>query len=120
MEQTNPKPQWRAMLGKRGRLAKNPAVCLAMLLLLAGGYFGSSREFGRFLFSIPILALLFFGAIIAVVWAETRKAERAGTLVTCVMICLTPLAYFFSYGLVQQMRFLFWAPPSLSSIGGGI
>jgi len=59
---------------------ENPTVYLAMLLLLAGGYYGSSRSFGNFLFSIPILALLFLGATIAVVRAEVRKARRAATI----------------------------------------
>ncbi len=97
------------MLGRWDRFA-NPAVCLAIVVLLAGGYFGSSRDFGSFLLSIPIMAILFLGAIIAVVWVESRKAERASVLMACALICLTPLAYLSSYGLVQQIRFLLWAP----------
>jgi len=98
------------MLRRLGRFAKNPAVCLAMLLLLAGAYFGSSRDFGAFLLSIPVLASLFFGAVIAAVWAIRNNAERVHLLAAWALICLTPLAYLFSYGPVQQIRFLLWAP----------
>lgn len=98
------------MLDRLRWSAKSPAVCLAALLLVAGAYFGSSRDFGSFLLSIPILALLLLGAFVAAVRAAIIKAERAGVLMAWALICLTPLAYFFSYGVVQQIRFYFWAP----------
>lgn len=95
------------MLERWGWFTKSPAVCLAMLLLLAAAYFGSSRGFGAFLLSFPILAFLSLGCFVAV---ATNKAGRARLLTACALICLTPLAYFFSYGLVQQVSFLLWAP----------
>lgn len=98
------------MLDRWGWFAKSPAVCLAMLLLLAGAYFGSSRDLGSFLFSLPILAVLFLGAFVAAARATIIKAKRADLLMAWALICLTPLAYLFSYGLVQQIRFLLWAP----------
>lgn len=98
------------MLARWKWFARNPAFCLAVLFLLAGAYFGSSRSFGSFLFSIPILALLLLGAFVAAVRATIIKAERVGLLMTWALICLTPLTYSFSYGLVQQIRFFLWAP----------
>ena len=93
-----------------GWFAKSPAVRFAMLFLLAGGYFGSSRGFGAFLFSIPILPLLLVGALVATVRASLRPLERARAIVAWTLICLTPLAYHLSYGLVQRIDFLLWAP----------
>jgi hypothetical protein len=83
---------------------------LATLFLLAGAYFGSSRDFGPFLFSIPVLGLLFLTTIVATIWASAIKMERKRAAVALVLICLTPLAYFCSYGLTQRIRFLLWAP----------
>jgi hypothetical protein len=93
-----------------GWFAKSPALCFAMLFLLAGAYFGSSRDFGNFLFSIPILPLLLLAALTATVWAARLRVERARVIVACTLICLTPPTYHFSYELVQRIDFLFWAP----------
>jgi hypothetical protein len=98
------------MLKRLTWLCGVPAVIFATLLLLAGAYFGSSRDFGAFLFSIPVLALLFLGALAATVWATRIKAERSRAVAASVLICLTPLAYLYSYGVVQRIRFLLWAP----------
>ena len=97
------------MLKRLAWLFRAPAVVLATLLLLAGAYFGSSRDFGAFLFSIPVLALLFLGALATTMWAACVKVERRRAAVASALICLTPLAYFCSYGTVQRIRFLLWA-----------
>jgi hypothetical protein len=91
-------------------LLRIPAVVLAALLLSAGAYFGSSRDFGLFLLSIPILPLLFLSAVAASAWATSRAVERSRAMVAWALICLTPLAYFSSYGMLQSVRFLLWAP----------
>jgi hypothetical protein len=91
-------------------LAKSPAVALATLLLLSGTYFGSRREFGAFLISVPFLTLLFVGALTAATLTTRRKGERGRASVAWTLICLTPLAYLCSYGPAQRIRFLLWAP----------
>jgi hypothetical protein len=48
-------------------LYRAPGVLFAAIFLVAGAYFGSSRDFGSFLFSIPTL-----GA------AVPRRAHRNG------------------------------------------
>lgn len=93
-----------------GWFAKSSAVRLAMLFLLAGAYFGSSRHFGAFLVSIPILALLLLGALAVTVQASLRRVERPRAIAACTLICLTPLTYYFSYGIIQRIEFLLWAP----------
>ena len=96
--------------GRWCRFAKSPAVRFAMLFFLAGGYFGSSRGLGAFLFSIPILSLILLGALATTVRASLRRVERTRVIAACVLVCLTPLAYHFSYALVQRIDFLLWAP----------
>ena len=98
------------MLKQLAWLCCVPAVVLAALFLLAGAYFGSTRDFGAFLLSIPILGLLLLGTLVATTWASFIKVERSRATVALVLICLTPLAYFCTYGMAQRVRFLFWAP----------
>jgi hypothetical protein len=98
------------MVNRLAWLYRVPAVVLATLFLLAGAFFGSGRDLVRFLFSIPILPLLFLSAVIATIWATLIKAQRGRALVAWALICPTPPAYFCSYGIVQQTRFLLWAP----------
>jgi len=99
-------------IGSRARRrwwAGIPAVWLSTLLLLAGGYFGSTQRFGAFLFSIPVLASLLLIAVVAAIRASMKRAGRAHLLVAWLLIGLTPLAYLESYDAVQQIRFLVWA-----------
>ena len=93
-----------------GWFAKSPPVRFATLFLLAGAYFGSARGFGAFLLSILLLPILFLGALAATIWAYRRGVERARLMMAGTLICLTPLAYYFSYGLAQRLDFLIWAP----------
>jgi hypothetical protein len=44
------------------------------------------------------------------VWATCIKVERSRATIALLLICLTPLAYLCSYGMVQRVRFLLWAP----------
>lgn len=92
------------------RLAKISEVRLAIILLSAGIYLGSSRDFRIFLVSIPFLAILSLSAFVAVFRAAAIKSKPLNQLLACALICLTPLAYLYSYGPVQNIRFLFWAP----------
>lgn len=98
------------MLKRLAWLFRVPAMIFATLFLLAGVYFGSSRGFGAFLFSIPVLPLLFIGTLAATAWATRVKVQRSRAVVAWALICLTPLAYFCSYGVVQRIRFLVWVP----------
>jgi len=98
------------MLKRLAWLYRVPAVVFATLLLLAGADFGSSRDFGSFLYSIPTLGLLFLGAVVATVWATCIKSQRGRAAVALVLICLTPLVYLCAYGTAQRIRFLLWAP----------
>lgn len=98
------------MLKQLGWLCRSPAVLLAVLFLLAGAGFGSDRDFDAFLISIPSLPLLFLIALAASAWASRIPAERARAAVAWALICLTPVAYLCSYGIVQRVRFLVWAP----------
>jgi hypothetical protein len=98
------------MLKRLSWLCRAPAVVVAALLLLASAYFGSTRDFGAFLLSIPILAVLLLGALVISAWATFSKVERDRAAVATVLIALTPLAYLCSYGLVQRFRFVLWAP----------
>jgi hypothetical protein len=98
------------MLKRLAWLYSAPAMVFSTIFLLAGAYYGSSRDFGSFLLSIPILGLLFLGALVATVWSTCIKRERARATVASVLIFLTPLAYFCSYGIAQRIRFLLWAP----------
>jgi hypothetical protein len=91
-------------------LATSPAVMLALIFLLAAAYFGSSRGFGHFLFSIPTLPFLFLCALAAAIWATTKKAQRKRAAVAWAVIAATPLVYVSSYYIVQHVRFLVWAP----------
>ena len=103
-------PRWKDLLKSWSWWAKSPAVCLSMLLLLAAAYFGASRDFGRFLLSIPILACLLLSAVVASVRASIKKVEQIRGLAAWSFIGLAPLAYLMSYEPVQQLRFLLWAP----------
>ncbi len=98
------------MLKRLSWLCRSPAVVVAAVLLLSGAYFGSTKDFGAFLLSIPILAILLLGALISSVWAAFHEIERDRAAVATVLICLTPLAYFCSYGAAQRLRFVLWAP----------
>ena len=98
------------MLKRLAFLYRVPAVAFATLFLLAGAYFGSSRDFGSFLLTIPALGILFLGAIVATVWAACIRSERGRATVALVLIGLTPLAYLCSYGMAQRIRFLLWVP----------
>ena len=91
-------------------LFRTPAGLFATILLLAGAYFGSSRDFGLFLISVPVLGILFIVAIIAASWASRTQTERARAMAAFALICLSPLAYIGSYGITQRIRFLIWAP----------
>ncbi|MBV8647378.1 hypothetical protein [Paludibacterium sp.] len=53
------------MLQRLTWLCRGPAVIFATLFLLAGAYFGSSRDFGTFLSAIPVMAPLFLSALAA-------------------------------------------------------
>ncbi|WP_159754710.1 hypothetical protein [Sphingomonas sp. 8AM] len=99
----------KALLAKWRWWASVPAVRLSMLLLLAGVYFGSSRSFGAFLLSIPMLAGLLLIAVAAAIKASVKRVERTHLLAAWLLIGLTPFAYLLSYEPVQQLRFLFWA-----------
>ena len=110
MQQAESKFRWRATLNGLGWLTRSPAVCLAMMLLLAGAYFGSSRDFGNFLLSIPVLAFLLLASVFAAIHTTIAKTQRRYGPTVWTLICLSPLAYLFSYGPVQQVRFLLWAP----------
>lgn len=98
------------MLKRLAWLFRAPPIVLATLLLLASAYFGSTRDFGAFLLSIPVLGLLLLSAIAATIWAACIKVERRRAAVASALIFLTPVAYSCSYGTVQRVRFLFWAP----------
>jgi hypothetical protein len=98
------------MLTRLAWLFRVPAVAIAAIFLLAGAYFGSTRDFGAFLISLPALSLLFCGTLIATVWAACIRAQRRRAYVAMALICLTPAIYLGSYGALQRIRFLFWAP----------
>ena len=98
------------MLKRLGSLCRAPAVIFAALFLLAGGYFGSSRDFGWFLVSIPALALLLVCALVATVWTACLKGQRGRAMTALALICLAPLIYLCAYGVTQRVRFLLWAP----------
>lgn len=98
------------MLVRLAWLVRSPAVVSATLFLIAGAYFGSSRDFVFFLSSIPTLPALFLISLVAAVWATCVKVQRSRALVAWALIGLTPLAYFGSYRLAQRVRFLLWAP----------
>ena len=91
-------------------LTLSPAVMLAFLFLFAAAYFGSSRGFGQFLFSIPTLPFLLLCALVATVCASAKKAQRKRAVVAWAMIAAAPLVYFSSYYVVQHIRFLVWMP----------
>ncbi len=107
-----------SMMKKLAWLWRAPAVVLATALLLAGSYFGSTHDVGAFLLSIPILALMFIGALGATVWAGSIKSQRGRAFVALALICLTPLAYVCAYGAKQEVRFLLWAPRTTASWRG--
>ena len=91
-------------------LYRTPAVVLGTLFLTAGAYFGSTRDFASFLISIPALPILLLCAVVAVVWAIGARVERGRVMAAVLLICITPLIYLCSYGIVQRVRFLLWAP----------
>jgi hypothetical protein len=82
----------------------------SFMLLLAAAYFGSSRGFGHFLFSIPTLPFLLLCALVAAIWASAKRAQRKRAAVAWLMIAVAPLVYLSSYYVVQHIRFLVWAP----------
>ncbi len=100
----------KAELNRLARLYRAPAVGIATLFLLAGGYFGASRDFGAFLLAIIVLPLLLVIAVAATIWAASVKAQRRGALAALVLICLTPLVYFAAGKLRDRVRFMAWAP----------
>ena len=85
------------------------AVVFAAIFLLAGLYFGATREFGAFLLSVPVMGLTFFGALILTIWTSRITTQRRQALVAWMLIVLTVPSYFMSYGLTQQVRFVIWA-----------
>ncbi len=103
------------MLKRLAFLYRVPAVAFATLFLLAGAYFGSSRDFGSFLLTIPALGILFLGAIVATVWAACIRSERGRATVALVLIGLTPLAYLCSYGMAQESASCFGYPLTIAN-----
>jgi hypothetical protein len=97
----------RAARGKWRWPTRNNAAWLAALLLLGATYFGSSRNFGLFLLSLPVLGTLLVAALVASAFNTAGRACRQATLL---LICLSPIAYFCSYGFAQHIRFMLWAP----------
>jgi len=85
------------------------ALAFAAVFLVAGFYFGSTRDFGAFLISVPLLGLTFFGALIPTSWTTCINAQRQHALVAWTLIILTVPTYFMSYGITQRVRFLIWA-----------
>jgi hypothetical protein len=103
--------RWTAFLGSAPAwVAQSPAIYLSLLLLLAATYFGSSRDFGAFLLSVPALAALLLMAVVAALVETIRRRDRVRVLLAWAFIGLAPVAYFLSYGPVQEIRFLLWAP----------
>ena len=99
-----------SVLHRSAGLARSPAVMLAFIFLLAAAYFGSSRGFGHFLFSIPTLPFLLLCALVATIWASAKKVQRKRAIVAWAVILAAPLVYFSSYYIVQHIRFSVWAP----------
>ena len=91
-------------------ITQSPAICLSLLLLLAGAFFGSSRDFGAFLLSIPTLAALLLVAVVAAVLESVKRTDGVRVLSAWALIGLAPIAYLLSYAPVQEVRFLLWAP----------
>ena len=91
-------------------LTRSSAVMLSFVFLLAAAYFGSSRGFGHFLFSIPTLPFLLICALVATIWASAKEAQRKKAAVAWLVIAAAPLVYFSSYYVVQHIRFLVWVP----------
>jgi hypothetical protein len=87
-----------------------PAVLIATFLLFAGAYFGSTKDFETFLLSFPALGILSLAAFAATGSTALIQAQRSRAAAALVLICLTPLIYFCSYGVAQRLRFLIWAP----------
>jgi hypothetical protein len=98
------------MLKRLAWFFRVPAVAFATMFLLAGAYFGSTRHFGAFLISLPVLPLLFLCALVAAIWAACIPAQRRRAFAALALICLTPMVYWGSYGTLQRIRFLVWAP----------
>lgn len=99
-----------SILNRLAWLCRVPAVIFATLLLIAGACFGSTHDFGAFLLSMPVLAILFIAALVATIWAACIKALRGRALAALALICLTPLVYLCAYKAAQEVRFLIWAP----------
>jgi hypothetical protein len=98
------------MLKRLACLFRAPSVIVATLLVLATAGFGSTRDFGAFVVSVPVLGLLLAGALIATVWAAFFRRERGRALAAVVLIGLAPPAYIGAYGAAQWLRFIVWAP----------
>lgn len=85
------------------------AVAVAVFFLIAGTYFGSTRDFGAFLLSLLVLPLAFLVVLVPTIWASCVNSQRRLALVAWLLIGLTVPAYFLSYGVIQRARFLSWA-----------
>ncbi len=116
MQLIDPNPDGKNRHAVLGWIVRSPAVCLAVMLLVAATYFGSTRDFGIFLLSVPVLALLAFASFFAAIQAAVVKPGRSSLAVAGPLICLAPLAYLFSYGPFQQLRFFIWAPAHYSQL----
>ncbi|WP_114229094.1 MULTISPECIES: hypothetical protein [Sphingomonas] len=94
--------QWR-------RFSSRPEIKAAILLLLACLFFGSSRDFGAFLLSIPVLiglGLLALGFVIAA-WFEGE--DRPSLLLSCLLIAAAPVTFSHAYGAFERVSFYAWA-----------
>jgi len=90
-------------------LPGSAAVTFAAIFLLAGFYFGSAKDFGAFLLSVPTLGLTFFGALIPTIWTTRITAQGRYAMVAWALIVLAVPSYLMSDGLSQRVRFVIWA-----------
>jgi hypothetical protein len=109
-----------SMLKRLAKLFSSPAVIFSSVFLIAGAGFGSTRDFGFFLLSIPTLPILFLIALVATVWASFAKVAPRRAAIAWVLICLTPLAYLGAYGMVQRVRFALWAPAHFRALAQSV
>lgn len=97
------------MLVLRKRPYQSAPIVSAVLLLLAGIYFGGNRDFGAFLLAIVVLPALLLAVLVCLGIELVRRGDAKEIGIAAVIALVSPLAFYASAHLKDRAEFYIWA-----------
>jgi hypothetical protein len=97
------------MLDSDQRLVRGATLACAIVFLTAGAYFGASRDFLSFLYSIAILPALFLISVTCIVVAFLNRIPLKKMGLPIALVVATPIAAYCSAHLRDPALFVVWA-----------